>query len=71
MAPKVTDAKAPGNKKGGFIKGVKSEWKKIVWPTKEELIKYSITVIIISIIVAAIVWGMDKILRYLLSFIIR
>ena len=29
----------------GFIKGVKSELKKVVWPTKEQLIKSTTMVI--------------------------
>ena len=40
----------------GFIKGVKSELKKVVWPTKEDVFS-SIKVVIISTIVVAVVLG--------------
>ena len=56
--------------KKSFFKGVKSEWKKITWPSKETLFKESTAVIIISILLglvialidAAIKLGLDKII---------
>jgi len=56
--------------KKSFLKGVKSEWRKITWPSQETLIKESTAVIIISILLgllialvdAAIKLGLDKII---------
>lgn len=69
MAAKSAEVKSP-QKRSGFLKGVRYEWKKIIWPTKKELINYSAMVILISVIVALVVWGIDKVLLYLLSFIV-
>ncbi len=50
-------------KKSSFLKGVRSEFKKIVWPSKADTVKYTALVIGISIVVSLIIWGMDMILR--------
>lgn len=36
-----------------------SEFKRIVWPSRQEVIKQTITVIVISIILGLIIWGLD------------
>ncbi len=45
--------------KKSFFKGVKSEWKKITWPTKDSLIKETGAVVIISILLGAIIALLD------------
>lgn len=60
--------KAP---KKSFFKGLKSEFKKIVWPDKESLAKQSVAVVVISILLGVIIsvidlgikFGIDKILQ--------
>ena len=52
-------AKEQANKKFSFkeyFKGVKVEMKKVVWPTKEDVIS-SIKVVIISTVVMAVILG--------------
>ena len=57
--------------KKSFFKGIKSEFKKIIWPDKESLTKQTAAVvavtvvlgIIISIIDLAIKFGFDKLLQ--------
>ena len=46
----------------GFIKGVKSELKKVVWPTKEQLVKS--TTILLIVVFAVIILGFDMLLEY-------
>ena len=43
----------------GFIKGVKSELKKVVWPTKEQLVKSTAMVVLLVVVFAAIILGFD------------
>ena len=47
------------NKVAAFFKGVKGEFKKISWPTREETIKSSIVVIVISLILSAFIRLID------------
>lgn len=43
----------------GFFKDFKAEFKRVVWPNKTELRTQTITVIVISLVVAAIIFVMD------------
>ena len=42
---------------------------KTSWPTKTQLVKSSIIVLIASIIIALIIWGMDTIVENLMKLI--
>ena len=50
---------------GGFFREVKTEMKKVTWPTKRELIGYTITVIVSSLFSAFLIWAIDAILSVL------
>lgn len=50
--------------------GMKAELKKVIWPTKKELINYTTVVIVMCVIVALVVWIIDSGLNKLLSLII-
>lgn len=68
MTVKTTDQKQA---KSGFMKGVRTEFKKIVWPSKKSVFYYSLAVITISIISSIMIWGLDNILKKLLGMVIR
>ena len=52
-----------------FWNGVKAEFKRITWPTKDDLIKQSVAVIVISVIVGAIIAVLDFGLQYGVDFL--
>lgn len=54
-----------------YVRGVKAELKKVIWPNKKELVNYTGVVIFISAIVALIVYVLDLGLNQLLSLIIK
>jgi preprotein translocase, secE subunit len=68
MVAKTTDQK---QKKTSFMRGVRSEFKKIIWPSKKSVFYYSLAVVAISIISSAIIWGLDNVLKKLLGLIIH
>jgi len=53
----------------GFFKGVKAEFKKIVWPDRRSTIRQSIAVVAISIVVGVIIAILDYIVKYGVNFI--
>ncbi|MCD7905017.1 MAG: preprotein translocase subunit SecE [Clostridiales bacterium] len=55
---------------GKFVNRHVGEYKKIIWPSRQELIKQTITVICLSVIVALIIWGYDKVFEYLYQALI-
>ena len=48
----------------GFFKGVKAELKKVVWPTKNQLINNTVLVIGLVIVFSIIILGFDMILEF-------
>lgn len=56
---------------GNFIAGVREELKKVTWPTKADTIKLTITVFVISLIVAAYVGIIDVLLAKLLEILTK
>ena len=59
--------KAP---KKSFFKGFKAEFKKIVWPDQETVVKQTVSVTVISILLGAVIAILDFIIKWGLSFII-
>ena len=57
---------------GKSIKGTKSEFKKVVWPTKKQLLNNTLIVIAALIIIGLIIFGLDTLFAKLADmFIIR
>ncbi len=50
-----------------FIKGSRTELKKVVWPTREETIRHTLTVIVMSGILALFLGGVDYALQFILK----
>ena len=48
----------------GFFKGVKSELKKVVWPTRKQLIHNTIMVLVLVVALSIVVLGFDMILKF-------
>lgn len=48
----------------GFLKGIKSELKKVVWPTKNQLINNTVLVILLVVALAVVILGFDVILDF-------
>ena len=49
----------------GFVKNIKAEMKKVVWPTKKQLLNNTVLVIALVIAVAVIVLSFDVIVSFL------
>ncbi len=60
--------KAP---KKSFFKGLKAEFKKIVWPNQETVGKQTAVVLAVTVALGAIIAVLDFIIKWGLSFIIK
>ena len=69
----MEDVKKTGaeNKAASFWKGVKAEFSKIIWPTRETLTKQSVAVVTITVITATLIAVIDRGLQYGINFVIR
>lgn len=56
--------------KESWWSGLKAEFQKIIWPTKESLAKQTAAVVIVSVIVGIIIALLDTLIQYGVNFLI-
>ena len=66
-------AATPGNRVAGwveqsrsFLRGVREELRKVTWPTREELIKATRMIVVLSIVLGITIGLMDWVLQLIL-----
>jgi len=52
-----------------FAREARVELRKVVWPTRQETIQSTIMIIIVVVITALFLWGVDSILLWAISFV--
>lgn len=60
------EEKAPKIK---FIDGVKAEFKKIIWPDKDTMLKQSVAVVAVSIVLGVLIALVDTLAQYGVNFL--
>lgn len=58
-------------KSKGWFKGLKSEFGKIIWTSKENVAKQTVSVVAISVVLGLIIAVIDKILQYGIDFLVN
>ena len=58
-SPSARPAKGRGGKPTRFIRESVSEMRKVLWPSRSELVTYAIVVIVFVVIMVALVSGLD------------
>jgi preprotein translocase subunit SecE len=53
----------------GYFKDVQNEMKKVSWPSQEELVDYTIVVIVFTIILAIFIFAVDQLFSTILHVI--
>ena len=56
---------------GKRFKDIKSEMKKIVWPTKSQVVNNTLIVIAVSLIAAVLIFGLDTVFGLVLQLIYK
>lgn len=65
------EAKASGKApKKSFVKGLKAEFKKVIWPDKVSAAKQTTAVVIVSVILGALIKVIDMLIQFGLDFIV-
>ena len=69
----IEDVKKTGadGKPVSFWKGVKAEFSKIIWPTKDTLTRQTIAVVAITVVTSALIAVIDRGLQYGINFVIK
>ncbi|MBR6020051.1 MAG: preprotein translocase subunit SecE [Lachnospiraceae bacterium] len=63
------NANAPA--KTSWFKGLKAEWNKIIWPTRNTLAKESVAVVIITVILGVLIKAVDFGVEQILGIILK
>ena len=66
MAEKTEKAK-----KTSWVKGLKAEFKKIIWPDKKTLAKQTVAVTVCSVILGAVIAVVDVVVKYGIDFLVK
>lgn len=54
-----------------FFKEVKEELRQVVWPSKDQTIRYTVLVVIVAVAVGVLLGGLDYILTFISGFLIN
>ena len=52
-----------------FFKGIKSDWKKIVWSDRKTLVKETVAVIGFCVVICIFIMGVDTLTQYGVNFV--
>ncbi len=69
MSEKEAKSKAQKSALSSFMDGVKAEFGKIMWPSREDIIKQTSAVVVISLIVGALIAVFDYGFGFLVNFL--
>ena len=69
MGEKTGNVTEKAPKKSRF-KGIKSEFKKIVWPDKKTLTKQLVAVVIVTLLLGIIIYALDYVIELGVGFIL-
>ena len=53
------------------IKATKSEFKKVVWPTKKQLLNHTLVVIAALVVIGLVIFGLDTLFISLSTLVIK
>lgn len=59
-----------GKNTGRFFREIRSELKKVIWPTKKQLINYTMTVLASCLAIGVIIWVADFLFGYAFKFML-
>ena len=60
-----------GRSFSSFMQDARTEVRKMVWPTRVETIQTTIVVFLVVVALSLFLWGIDRILTYLIKFVIQ
>ncbi len=69
MADNENKAVKTNDKKPSFWQGVKREWNKIMWPTRDDIVKRTSLVIVISLLMGILITVIDSAALYLIDLL--
>ena len=56
---------------GNWFKGLRTEFQRIIWPTRDDLVKETSAVLIVSILLGGIIAVLDSIIKFLINLVLK
>ena len=60
-----------GEAKKSYFKSLKAEFNKIIWPNKDDLVKQTVAVTVVSVILGTLITVIDSVVQYGINFFIK
>lgn len=57
--------------KTSWFKGLKAEFKKVVWPDKKTLVKQTTAVVSVSVLLGALIAVIDAVMKYGIDLLVK
>ncbi len=57
--------------KKSWFEGLKAEFRKIIWPTKQDLVKQTSAVVVVSVVLGIIIALLDFIVQHGVDFLVN
>ena len=63
--------KSEKTQKKSWFKGLQAEFKKVIWPDKNALVKQTTAVVTVSVLLGAIITVIDAIMKYGIDLLVK
>ena len=63
--------KAEKTQKKSWFKGLQTEFKKVIWPDKNALVKQTTAVVTVSVLLGVIITVIDTIMKYGIDLLVK
>jgi preprotein translocase subunit SecE len=54
-----------------YLKGVRSEVDRVSWPTRNEVISFTVLILVLVVILTIYIWGVDTIIQAVIRFFVQ
>lgn len=54
-----------------FFRESRAEFKKVVWPTRKQVINNTVVVLVAMLVTGLFIWGLDSILSQLIAWVLK
>jgi len=54
-----------------YLKGVRSEVDRISWPTRSEVISFTVLILLLVVLLTIYIWGVDTVIQAVIRFFVQ
>jgi len=54
-----------------YLKGVRSEVDRVSWPTRSEVISFTVLILVLVVVLTIYIWGVDTVIQAVIRFFVQ